>query len=62
MENWIKKYDYSYYTIQSFPGLADNYTATCFAQSMMLDDLESHLAHNPELLSRDEDEDESTDY
>ncbi|HVK68642.1 MAG TPA: SMI1/KNR4 family protein [Polyangium sp.] len=31
-------------------------------QSMMLDDLESHLAHNPELLSRDEDEDESTDY
>jgi hypothetical protein len=28
----------------------------------MLDDLESHVAHNPELLSREEDEDESTDY
>lgn len=26
------------YTIQSFPGLADDYSATCFAQSMMLND------------------------
>lgn len=25
------------YTIQSFPGLGDDYSATCFAQSMMLD-------------------------
>ena len=34
----VRKYDYSYYTIQSFPGLADHYTATCFAQSMMLEE------------------------
>lgn len=27
-----------FYTIQSFPGLGDDYTATCFAQSMMLED------------------------
>ena len=26
------------YTIQSFPGLGDDYSATCFAQSMMLED------------------------
>jgi len=26
------------YTIQSFPGLGDEYSATCFAQSMMLND------------------------
>ena len=30
--------DYSYYTIQSFPGMGDYYAATCFAQSMMLND------------------------
>jgi len=29
---------FDFYTIQSFPGLADNYVATCFAQSMMLED------------------------
>ena len=29
---------FDYYTIQSFPGMGDYYTATCFAQSMMLDD------------------------
>src|ERR1035437_3525296 len=29
---------YAFYTIQSFPGLADDYAATCFAQSMMLED------------------------
>lgn len=34
----LKKYDCDFYTIQSFPGMADDYTATCFAQSMMLDD------------------------
>ena len=30
--------DFDFYTIQSFPGLADDYTASCFAQSMMLED------------------------
>lgn len=29
---------YDFYTIQSFPGLADDYATTCFAQSMMLED------------------------
>jgi hypothetical protein len=29
---------FDFYTIQSFPGLADDYAATCFAQSMMLED------------------------
>jgi L-fucose isomerase-like protein len=29
---------YEFYTIQSFPGLGDDYSATSFAQSMMLDD------------------------
>jgi L-fucose isomerase-like protein len=29
--------DWDWYTIQSFPGLADEYSATCFAQSLMLD-------------------------
>ena len=29
---------FDFYTIQSFPGLADDYSATCFAQSMMLED------------------------
>jgi L-fucose isomerase-like protein len=28
---------WEFYTIQSFPGLGDDYSATCFAQSMMLD-------------------------
>ncbi len=31
-ENW------EFYTIQSFPGLGDYYSATCFAQSMILND------------------------
>lgn len=34
----IKKENWDFYTIQSFPGMADNYSATCFAQSMMLND------------------------
>ncbi len=34
----VKKEDFDFYTIQSFPGLADDYAATCFAQSMMLED------------------------
>jgi L-fucose isomerase-like protein len=34
----IAKNGFDFYTIQSFPGPGDNYSATCFAQSMMLDD------------------------
>ena len=38
LKKLIKKYSFDFYTIQSFPGIADDYTATCFAQSMMLED------------------------
>jgi L-fucose isomerase-like protein len=34
----VKKEQFDFYTIQSFPGLGDDYSATCFAQSMMLED------------------------
>jgi len=34
----VEREEFDFYTIQSFPGLADDYTATCFAQSMMLED------------------------
>jgi L-fucose isomerase-like protein len=34
----VDREKYAFYTIQSFPGLADDYSATCFAQSMMLED------------------------
>jgi L-fucose isomerase-like protein len=34
----VKKENFDFYTIQSFPGLGDDYSATCFAQSMMLED------------------------
>ncbi len=34
----VKKEGFDFYTIQSFPGLGDDYSATCFAQSMMLED------------------------
>jgi len=34
----VKKNGWDFYTIQSFPGLGDDYCATCFAQSMMLED------------------------
>lgn len=34
----IAKEGFDFYTIQSFPGLGDDYSATCFAQSMMLED------------------------
>jgi L-arabinose isomerase len=34
----VRKNDWDFYTIQSFPGLGDEYSATCFAQSMMLED------------------------
>jgi L-fucose isomerase-like protein len=34
----VEREKFDFYTIQSFPGLADDYAATCFAQSMMLED------------------------
>ncbi len=34
----VQSNGWDYYTIQSFPGLGDDYSATCFAQSMMLED------------------------
>ena len=34
----VKTERFDFYTIQSFPGIADAYAATCFAQSMMLED------------------------
>lgn len=34
----VEKENWDFYTIQSFPGLADDYCASCFAQSMMLED------------------------
>jgi len=34
----VKENGFDFYTIQSFPGLGDDYSATCFAQSMMLED------------------------
>jgi L-fucose isomerase-like protein len=34
----VAKEKFDFYTIQSFPGLGDHYAATCFAQSMMLED------------------------
>jgi len=34
----VERERFDFYTVQSFPGLADDYAATCFAQSMMLED------------------------
>lgn len=34
----VAKNQWDFYTIQSFPGLGDDYSASCFAQSMMLED------------------------
>jgi L-fucose isomerase-like protein len=34
----VEKEKFDFYTLQSFPGLGDDYSATCFAQSMMLED------------------------
>lgn len=34
----LSKEEWEFYTIQSFPGLGDEYSATCFAQSMILND------------------------
>lgn len=38
LKKLVKKNEWNWYTIQSFPGLGDDYCATCFAQSMMLED------------------------
>ncbi len=38
MKELRAKEGFEYYTIQSFPGLGDDYSATCFMQSMMLED------------------------
>lgn len=34
----LKQENWDFYTIQSFPGLGDDYSATCFAQSLILND------------------------
>ena len=39
----VAKEKFDFYTIQSFPGLASDYSATCFAQSMMLEDGVRHF-------------------
>ena len=38
LKKLVARHGFDFYTIQSFPGLADDYSATCFAQSMMLED------------------------
>ena len=38
LKKLVQKEKFDFYTIQSFPGLGDVYSATCFAQSMMLED------------------------
>ncbi len=38
LKKLVKQEAWDFYTIQSFPGLGDDYSATCFAQSMMLND------------------------
>lgn len=38
LKKLVRKEAFDFYTIQSFPGLGDDYVATCFAQSMMLQD------------------------
>jgi L-fucose isomerase-like protein len=38
LRKMVEKEKFDFYTIQSFPGLGDDYSATCFAQSMMLED------------------------
>ena len=38
LKKMVAKEGFDFYTIQSFPGLGDKYSATCFAQSMMLED------------------------
>jgi len=36
IEQLVEQNSWDFYTIQSFPGLGDEYSAPCFAQSMML--------------------------
>lgn len=38
IKKMMKEYGFDYYTIQSFPGIGDDYSGTCFAQSMILED------------------------
>jgi len=38
LKKLLAKEGWAGYTIQSFPGLGDEYSATCFAQSLMLED------------------------
>ncbi|MBI5724502.1 MAG: hypothetical protein HZA50_11125 [Planctomycetes bacterium] len=38
LKKLVARHGFDFYTIQSFPGLGDDYSATCFAQSMMLED------------------------
>jgi len=38
LKKLVEKEKFDFYTIQSFPGLGDDFAATCFAQSMMLED------------------------
>ena len=38
LKKLMAKEQWDFYSIQSFPGLGDDYSATCFAQSMMLED------------------------
>lgn len=38
LKKLVERERFDFYTIQSFPGLGDDYSATCFAQSMMLED------------------------
>jgi hypothetical protein len=38
LKGLVAEEGWDFYTIQSFPGLGDDYSATCFAQSMMLED------------------------
>jgi hypothetical protein len=38
LKKLVAQEGFGFYTIQSFPGLGDDYSATCFAQSMMLED------------------------
>jgi len=38
LKDIVARERFDFYTIQSYPGLADDYVASCFAQSMMLED------------------------
>jgi L-fucose isomerase-like protein len=38
LKKLVAQEGWDFYTIQSFPGLGDDYSATCFAQSMMVQD------------------------